>query len=1596
MAQSIIVRIEPENPLTRTVTQSLYARLIYTREIPVVDDDPAAPKTQKLPASVRVELDEDTGKAEVGVEDHAAGTLPELQVETAQGTVLFESGPVKVGGNPVSGEVKIPVAVFDAAVGRAAPSAAAVLGRSGRFVTFSDAMPDFSGCRLYVAPIRPSTRDDGSANPQIQASRDFLGIGGSGEITDFETKKVQPGAQQPKAVNALGFQTAMVRADGTFEISVDIEGDETAWLWWLVGSESFAGYQLEEVPTRPRRNIVILLPEGASDGTPPVNGNGTGTGDVSGGNGVGSPSLDFDEATVVANPDQFADDPGTHCSPFENPQRILGERRFFTILRIDQPEVSGRGSLKVSRPIVLDLAPPLRLSTLNASLGDNVGRATLSSSSLMRLNFASAAAPAFDLRRDLEANIFKPNRNNWVRWVTDRTRGRVPVSAEDPIEWEGDPSIYQAATVAGGHVLEWRVQWRSNGYSLGDVSHTLTLAPRQTKRIAKLSWRRREEARRTEETQVSDALTQVTNRERDYSDAVSASLSEWSKGGSKSRSTGVAGGVGFAMGPVVIGGGAAHGRASSSSWQRGGRRVAASEQQNLRDAIRQYGESVRRLESTVVTEVTQEEEVEGVSETLRNVNYCHALTVLYYEILRHLRVDTGFAGVRECLFVPFSITPFDIDKALKWRDKLRQGMLDRSLRWALDRLDEVASAWANSDIPPGRRSQHPINYVTGSVYVQLSIERPREQEEEEAIEAYYNLWTPMAPILGIPVRRIVARMQENVADRDRFYQAEVAPTMASKWADRLEFELNGTTLSGADFTLSTRYRFGRTVRIDFTLPVNSNLTREDLQQIRVKTAQELPAGSVANLQRMTLHYYTDHFDRQVSSDRGARDLIDPGTGQADSNGADAIFPLSRWEQQDLRNVIEDAVARLIVHLNANMVYYHKVIWWLMDRDEIYMMLDGFTAPYGRRFEDGKWVDDTGRSLASVVERDPMAILGNTLVFRVAAGAFLGIDGHESPEAAHRYYFDSQVRADPLRLSLPTEGLYAQALMDKCNACEEHAGSTDWVLTQEDPELESIADQLSTRRSASEGLAPTNLPDTIISLQNAPTAPAPQGFGDLLSTLGKSDSFRDMAGLAGTQAAAQAALSQAASLASGFGQKALDLQKAKMGADDAKKKLDNIKKAEEKGLIDKPEAKKQASKVLDQQNTDPAAIPLTKEESIKKAVDNASAGGKPIEVSRQTKDGSETVKVGETEDAGTIQRNFIIERDDLNSQTRAFSPQTHDISGVTTFSVRVRQTENLPDDAFIRWSVPPAEAGDYTLAGGSTTQVGSSVAVTGLRPGRSNLDVALRTPDGTVHESVKYPLSIPQFVTVDVDAGTFNPVLTGMGLAVAQEREEVLEEARRVCLTVLNTANVRTVWRMAPFNEALPAQFAAGGAAAANVTAATIRGNPPSHALYGRTRANAGGIGPNDFDETIDVWPGAFADAVAGNANENVDELTNSVVGVIQASALSSSTEKSFAIRVLGRLVGETLAHEIIHSLIGSVLTAGFHNAGPGLESDIMNRGIDRSFTARTGFEIDQTAIAGGDLTQIITHDRGIVFINIPTGTAQAELDRHFPVPPRFR
>ncbi|HTN33555.1 MAG TPA: hypothetical protein VL091_06080, partial [Marinobacter sp.] len=776
-------------------------------------------------------------------------------------------------------------------------------------------------------------------------------------------------------------------------------------------------------------------------------------------------------------------------------------------------------------------------------------------------------------------------------------------------------------------------------YSLGDVAHTLTLAPRQTRRIVKMDWHRREASARRETTRFGEEVAQSTFRERDYSDAVQSNLNEWSKGGSSSKTTGASGGLGFSIGSLVIGGGASHGRASSNSWQQGGRSVSAAEEQSLRDAIRQFGDSLRQYESTVVNEVSQEESIEGVSEVVRNPNYCHSLTVIYHEILRHMRVDTVLSGVRECLFVPFSIRPFTTPRVARWRDVLERYLKKRELRWALKYADDIINGWNGSDVPSGARKEQLLESLTGSIYIKIGIERPRDEVISDDIDEHLKesgavgerittkVWKAYAGILPFPVGEIVARIRNYTpAQRDVYFQREIAPAMARRWVDRLKIASANGELEGADFTLVGEYHFNRTVRVDFTVPTESlaGTKREAITQLIVSATEHLPKGSVANITSATVDFHTTHYHRRVSAPRGVHDLVaapawddDEATRPAPTESATLSFRASNWEEQNMRTEAQKANLKILDHINDNLHYYHKVIWWTMDRDELYMLLDGFAIS-----------TSDGRSIASVVEREPVAILGNSLVFRVAAGAFLGVNGHESYEDAFNYYKGEGAPSMPMRISLPTDGLYAQAIMDECNACEEHEGSTDWVLNDEDPALADFPSSFfDSRRSQPQNMTPTEMPSSIINLQNAPAAPSPQGFGDILKTLGSNSAFRDMAGLEGTQKNAMEALNSATGLAGQFGDFALQIRLAELEAErDAGKNFDKKRAALDRAVDKKSMTKEDREAALRKQAEDMGRQTGRGVSDQAKSIVDQFGKDRDVTVTEQDVDGTRTVTV----------------------------------------------------------------------------------------------------------------------------------------------------------------------------------------------------------------------------------------------------------------------------------------------------------------------------------------------------------------------------------
>src|SRR6202042_2876346 len=126
------------------------------------------------------------------------------------------------------------------------------------------------------------------------------------------------------------------------------------------------------------------------------------------------------------------------------------------------------------------------------------------------------------------------------------------------------------------------------------------------------------------------------HRDRTISETVDAAVHEYQHG--SSFMGGVAGAAGGSMG--MGSGGIAGSLGGATSNSSGVRDVSASTVQKVNDNISQVSAAKRELQSTVVVHGTQAEKEAIETRTVVNYNHSHALTILYYEVLKQFRVVT--------------------------------------------------------------------------------------------------------------------------------------------------------------------------------------------------------------------------------------------------------------------------------------------------------------------------------------------------------------------------------------------------------------------------------------------------------------------------------------------------------------------------------------------------------------------------------------------------------------------------------------------------------------------------------------------------------------------------------------------------------------------------------------------------------------------------------------------------------------------------------------------------------------------------------------------------------------------------------------------
>jgi len=592
--------------------------------------------------------------------------------------------------------------------------------------------------------------------------------------------------------------------------------------------------------------------------------------------------------------------------------------------------------------------------------------------------------------------------------------------------------------LARGYVYEYKVTWYPLGHSLGQLLYSLPLAPCESVNLAVIDWSRRDEGARFEDTTFSERLIHNQRRDRMIEETVKASLTEWQGGGS--FMAGHAGAGSFDLGGILsLGAADAMGGSYSSSG--GERELAATNVQRLSDNIEQKSTAIRNLRSTVITQISQQEHESIETRTVTNHNHCHALTVLYYEVLRHYRVITECVSRQRVYFVDYDVRRFDRKIAFCQRTILERVLLDPRLRDCFDPIERLLYCTPErllAEVEAGDRAEQPF---IEELLISITTEDGTDGDVVFLLDlADGSVLTNDMGHTGF----------DDEGDRHR-----------ETW--KPEGEIRPTAIK----------RVGFRVKLDFA----EGEWRARKLRVRYKLSGEEETYIL--------------YDKEGKEN--FKPLEDDGDEWWDTVEVQPNGQLDQAEARLRERVKSDQCCadRLVSHLNCHKVYYWNVIWLFEDPNERAYRLST-ESPYKEA------------RLLGYIENRPVGAFGDDIAF---------------PELGSKPEPATDENGDPIDpvinfVALPVHGVFAEAQLGHCNACEERDITRFWDWSESPcPErAPEIAPIVAGSRAQELNLQPSTMPSPVVNIVNPPAAPDPTGLVAAMDLLATSNIFRDMSGL----------------------------------------------------------------------------------------------------------------------------------------------------------------------------------------------------------------------------------------------------------------------------------------------------------------------------------------------------------------------------------------------------------------------------------------------------------------------------------------------------
>lgn len=648
-----------------------------------------------------------------------------------------------------------------------------------------------------------------------------------------------------------------------------------------------------------------------------------------------------------------------------------------------------------------------------------------------------------------------------------------------------------------GRMFHYQSEWFAVGHSLGQVQYSLPLAPGEKVNIAIVDWSRQDRASRAEETDFKESLVHAWTRDRTVSETVHSLLDEWQRGGSVMGGAAASGSTGAYGGSVAVGGGY-----TTSS---GTRELTTDTTQRIADAFHQTSTAMRELRSTVVVQQSQAEKSEVQTRVVANYNHSHALTLLYYEVLRHYRVVTRLTSERPVLFVDYSerFQTFVCDETkpdevialnrliLDHRRTLEAALLDERVRGCFDALQRLECLRVNFRGPPTYLNTD--DFLLSEFLLKIKSGTPATQR-----------WVSVRLLLkdGDPVDCYLLQRGGGDFFPPKIY-VEPPPAPAVYVSTPASMQ---TIHAGAEdwlpLHLERHVRWGNVAKIEIwqgTHEGSNSNTPEDPWTIE-------SVHACANAESV---YWV-----MFNGPPPWQPLPHNGTLQLD---VARYVPAPHSPEEMLTDDERCCIQRLKRHLSENSTYYSRATWYAEDL--------GVRA---RRFEKSHF--NGALSVLDVVENTIVDIVGDWVAFPV--GKTLEREVHRE----FRMEVANDGRDDFLEqlLTLPTRGVFAEAKLGHCNASEiiDTTRFWDWQTSPiPDSAPQITGADAGSRHQDAQGLAPSPFPNSLVNIVNPANAPDPTGMAAATNLFSAMGGFRDMSAAKEVGALLQTLSNNATGLAS---------------------------------------------------------------------------------------------------------------------------------------------------------------------------------------------------------------------------------------------------------------------------------------------------------------------------------------------------------------------------------------------------------------------------------------------------------------------------------